>query len=266
MENQKLEFKLPPVSVVIPAYNEEKCVKAAIDSILKSGFPCELVVVDDGSTDKTPEVLRDFGLQIRVFTHEKNRGKAAAMATGVKNAREEIIVFTDADIIGLNRFHLLMLTLPLIEKESDAVIGVLTEERPSLTEIGPSFWWLVSGLRAYYKNDLLPLIPRFEKLGYGIEIFLYRRFRKKKTLVMPLSGLSHPLKADKLSLEKASFHYLKEGTEIFKAAAEAGGLSPNEKNKLLLLFRKYARIGRQKTAKYLKLSKKILTKTINQQK
>jgi len=67
-------------------------------------------------------------------------------------------------------------------------------------------------------------------------------------------------------LEKASFHYLKEGTEIFKAAAEAGGLSPNEKNKLLLLFRKYARIGRQKTAKYLKLSKKILTKTINQQK
>lgn len=52
MNNTKIELNLPPVSVIIPAYNEEKWIETTISSILESGFPCEVIVVDDGHLTK----------------------------------------------------------------------------------------------------------------------------------------------------------------------------------------------------------------------
>jgi dolichyl-phosphate beta-glucosyltransferase len=87
------------VSVVIPAYNEEKRITKTIDEIKsifeKNGIKYEIIVVDDGSTDKTVEVCKEAG--VKVLRHEKNMGKGAAVKTGFMNAENDIIGFVDAD-------------------------------------------------------------------------------------------------------------------------------------------------------------------------
>lgn len=90
----------PPFSVVLPAYNEEGAVEATIDALQKSlGEECldyELIVVNDGSTDRTGQLLRRRE-DVRLVEHEKNMGYGAALKTGIRHAKHELIVITDAD-------------------------------------------------------------------------------------------------------------------------------------------------------------------------
>ena len=88
------------VSVIIPVYNGEKFVQRAIRSAVDQNFPrkqFEIIVVDDGSTDNTIEVIRPFKDSIRILRHEKNMGLAASRNTGIKAARGQYIVNLDAD-------------------------------------------------------------------------------------------------------------------------------------------------------------------------
>lgn len=85
------------VSVLIPTYNRGYILGSAIESVLAQTYrPIEIVVVDDGSTDETPDVLKRFGDAIRVIRQE-NRGLAGARNTGLAVARGEFIAFEDSD-------------------------------------------------------------------------------------------------------------------------------------------------------------------------
>src|SRR4051812_41844998 len=87
----------PLASVIIPCYQGEPVVREAIDSALRQTYqPTEVVVVDDGSTDASVEVLRSFGGRIRWETGP-NRGASAARNRGLELARGELIQFLDAD-------------------------------------------------------------------------------------------------------------------------------------------------------------------------
>lgn len=88
------------VSVVVPAYNEEGAIHSVIDQIAKAmavtGMTFEIIVVDDGSTDGTRGLLSQK-TGIRVVTHQTNRGYGAALKSGIRTARGDIILITDAD-------------------------------------------------------------------------------------------------------------------------------------------------------------------------
>jgi len=87
----------PKVSVVMPAYNRAKEIGAAIDSVLAQTFEdIELIVVDDGSTDATPEIVRAYGDRVRFF-QQKNAGVGAARNAGVRLARGEYLASLDSD-------------------------------------------------------------------------------------------------------------------------------------------------------------------------
>jgi cellulose synthase/poly-beta-1,6-N-acetylglucosamine synthase-like glycosyltransferase/peptidoglycan/xylan/chitin deacetylase (PgdA/CDA1 family)/spore germination protein YaaH len=90
----------PFVSIIVPAYNEERVIEATIRSLLNSDYEnFEIIVVDDGSQDRTSEVVREhFGDQplVRLFT-EANAGKATALNLGLRYAKGEVIVALDAD-------------------------------------------------------------------------------------------------------------------------------------------------------------------------
>jgi cellulose synthase/poly-beta-1,6-N-acetylglucosamine synthase-like glycosyltransferase/peptidoglycan/xylan/chitin deacetylase (PgdA/CDA1 family) len=92
----------PHISVIVPAYNEEKVIAKTVESLLNSDYtPFEVIVVDDGSPDRTSEVVRErFGgdERVRLYTKE-NGGKAAALNYGMLRARGEILVALDADTI-----------------------------------------------------------------------------------------------------------------------------------------------------------------------
>jgi poly-beta-1,6 N-acetyl-D-glucosamine synthase len=90
----------PPVSIVVPAYNEAVGIEAAIRSLVASDYPSlEVVVVDDGSTDATGDIVEALGLpQVRVV-RQANAGKAAALNTGVAAARHDVLVLVDGDTV-----------------------------------------------------------------------------------------------------------------------------------------------------------------------
>ncbi|MBC7226157.1 MAG: glycosyltransferase family 2 protein [Thermoflexales bacterium] len=217
--SRNLIIELPPVSVIIPAYNEEAFLGMTITGVLESGFPCELIIVDDGSTDQTSQILKGFEPRIRVVRHPVNRGKGAAMASGVRTAAGEIVVFCDAHVLGLRQYHFLSLVLPLLQGPTRAVLGVAMPRTPP-------FPWLImpilTGQRAYFRRDLEPLLVTMERLGYGVETFLFRCFPLRQTAVVLLPGLIHLIKPQFLSPPAVAKGYWRESVEILGTLAWLG--------------------------------------------
>ncbi len=92
-----LRVNPPQVSVIIPTYNRAWCLREAVDSALAQNFRgFELIVVDDGSTDETPQALQGYGSAIRAMRQE-NRGVSAARNAGVAAAGADLIAFLDSD-------------------------------------------------------------------------------------------------------------------------------------------------------------------------
>ncbi|MGW2958370.1 glycosyltransferase [Streptomyces sp. NPDC001220] len=88
-----------PVSVLVPAYNEAKCIENTVRSLTASEHPIEILVVDDGSTDGTAEIVADLDLPgVRVI-RQVNAGKPAALNRGLANARHDIVVMMDGDTV-----------------------------------------------------------------------------------------------------------------------------------------------------------------------
>ncbi|GAB4483858.1 MAG: glycosyltransferase family 2 protein [Thermodesulfovibrionales bacterium] len=90
-------------TIIIPVYNEKNLIPRLISEVVAAdtpGYEKEIIVVDDGSSDGTAEALRPYAekAQIRVITHERNRGKAAAIKTALREARGDILMIQDADL------------------------------------------------------------------------------------------------------------------------------------------------------------------------
>lgn len=93
-----MKMSLMKVSVVIPAYNRAELLPEAIASVRQQGYPnLEIIVVDDGSTDRTPEVVRALGRDIHFVRLERNHGVATARNVGVSVASGDAIAFLDSD-------------------------------------------------------------------------------------------------------------------------------------------------------------------------
>ncbi len=115
------------LSILMPVYNELERVERAIDTVLETELPVpiELVVVDDGSTDGTRELLRarPSDPRVRLFEHERNAGKGAAVRTALGHATGELAAIFDADLeYEPSDFRTLL--PPLLSGEANAVFGV----------------------------------------------------------------------------------------------------------------------------------------------
>ena len=86
------------ISVIIPTYNRASTIERAIQSVLDQSFPAlEIVVVEDASTDNTPEILEQYADKIRIITNGSNRGVSFSRNAGIQNARGDWIAFLDSD-------------------------------------------------------------------------------------------------------------------------------------------------------------------------
>jgi cellulose synthase/poly-beta-1,6-N-acetylglucosamine synthase-like glycosyltransferase len=90
---------IEPVTVVVPAYNEQECITNTLLSLATSDHPIEVIVVDDGSTDDTAAIVEELGLPMVRLICQPNRGKPAALNTGVAAASNELIVMMDGDTV-----------------------------------------------------------------------------------------------------------------------------------------------------------------------
>jgi len=112
------------LSIIIPAYNEEKTIKKLLVLVKKANIgdiKKEIIVVDDGSRDNTLHILRGVD-EIKLISHKKNRGKGAATRTGIKHATGDIIIIQDADLeYDPNDYGKLI--EPILQKKEKVVYG-----------------------------------------------------------------------------------------------------------------------------------------------
>ena len=168
--------KYQKVSVIIPAYNEEDTVAKVVEVVRNVSFVDEIIVVNDGSSDKTKEEAIKAGAI--VINHETNKGKGEALYTGYKQAECDVIAFIDADIYNLTSKKVESMIMPLLLGDAEItktkfsrVSGRVTEltAKPLLNFFFPeiSFEQPLSGQFAARKSTLRKI--NFEK-DYGVDV------------------------------------------------------------------------------------------------
>lgn len=152
------------ISIVIPAFNEEEAIGRDIDAIKetmdKTDYKYEILVVDDGSSDKTADIVEEKG--IRIIKHKINKGSGAARKTGIRAATGDIIVMTDAD--GTYPNHLIPRLLEFIP-EYDQVIGARTEEKGTHRFLRTPAKYIIRKIGEFLVNKEIP------DLNSGLRVF-----------------------------------------------------------------------------------------------
>jgi len=143
------------ISVILPAYNEEKAIGKVIDdvsSVMKQeGYDFEIIVVDDGSTDRTAETARSRGAVL--LRHSANKGVGAARKTGVLNSSGDIVVMLDSDgTYPAKSIPELLKYIP----EYDQVIGARTTEQGAFRMVRQPVKWIMFQLASFLAKQKIP--------------------------------------------------------------------------------------------------------------
>jgi len=195
------------LSVVIPVYNEKNTFREALRRVQAVQLEKEIIIVDDCSTDGTREILKDIAAtaqDIKVFFHEKNQGKGAALRTGFKYVRGDVVIIQDADL-EYNPEEYRHLIAPILDGRADVVYGSRFLGGPQRVHL---YWHYVgnkimthvsniftninlSDMETCYKMFRASPLPKFtiRSNHFGIEPEITAKFAKLKCRIyeVPIS-------------------------------------------------------------------------------
>lgn len=184
------------ISCVIAAYNEEKGIGTVLKAAVGHPLLKEVIVVDDGSRDRTSEIVAQFP-SVKLIRHPKNKGKSVTVADGIDAATGEYICALDADLIGITPDSIRRLIAPVIAAQADISIS-LRENCPWFYR--PIHLDFLSGERVYKKTFMEPHLAELRALpNFGLEVFMNRLIIKQKMrlAIVYLPGVISPLKYHK---------------------------------------------------------------------
>ncbi len=208
-------------AAIVPAYNEAGRITNVLKAIAASRTVDELIVVTDGCEDSTADEARGFAarfkeknpastLQIRVLELSQNMGKGGAMRHGALHCTAAILLFLDADLIGLKPEQVDAMLAPMQasdpELHADMTLGLFGTARGGI--VG---WWLsmchrkvaaITGQRAI-RRDVFLAVPDLTKSRFGVETAITRYVRcawKLRVAEVFLDGVTHPIKEEKIGV------------------------------------------------------------------
>ncbi len=186
------------VSAIIPAHNEALTIRSVIEPLLRHPSIDEVIVVDDGSTDATLAVAREAGAT--VISMPENGGKAAAMSRGVAAATNDIVFFSDADIVGLTPEIVSRIVTPVTSGAYDMFVGIRGRKTYWANRL-LHFTPILGGERALRK-ELWDHVPRTYKKNFQIEIALnfFAKLNGHRMGFTVVPGLSQVIKEKKRGL------------------------------------------------------------------
>jgi polyisoprenyl-phosphate glycosyltransferase len=201
------------VAAIVPAFNEEQTVGAVVVALRSSPKLAEVIVVSDGSTDRTADVARAAGA--KVVERPTNGGKGAAVLAGVAATDANVIALFDADLIGLTRDHVDRLLEPVLSGARMMNAGL--RDRGWLTPITARLP-LISGERVVRRSVIEAIPPRF-LAGYGLESALNYRCRSRRMAygAVPLRGLTIRRKVEKVGFAKGLVQYARMSFAVARA-------------------------------------------------
>lgn len=186
------------VGVVIPAYNEADNISAVLAAVCAAGWLEEIIVVDDGSSDATSDVAQNFARRderILIERFTSNHGKAAAMLAGVRALSTDLVIFLDADLVGLTPSHLR--ELQGLQKSGSREMAV------ALFQMGHAFPVNVpqrlvphlSGQRCLWRGEAEQALLPLASDRYGVEagLSIHARLQHWKVRKITWSGVTHHL-------------------------------------------------------------------------
>ena len=148
--------KIEPLSIVIPAYNEEGAITEGIREVVnvmdKSGIEYELIVVDDGSKDRTAELARAEG--VNVIQLPENQGYGAALKAGIRKSKYDVIVITDAD--GTYPADQIPVLAEQLETGYDMVVGARVGSNVAIPAVRKPAKWFLGKLAGYLAGKPIP--------------------------------------------------------------------------------------------------------------
>lgn len=160
------------ISCVICAFNEAQRIGAVLTVASVHPLLDEVIVVDDGSTDRTSEIVRSFP-SVRLISYEKNRGKSGAMVAGIAAANHDFLMLLDADLKGLVADNITELAEPVLSGRADVSMSLRRNSLLIYRALGIDF---VSGERVIRKDLLSEALTEMRGLPrFGIEVFTNKR-------------------------------------------------------------------------------------------
>ncbi|MBS4536013.1 glycosyltransferase family 2 protein [Clostridium sp. D2Q-14] len=186
------------ITAIIPALNEEKTIENIIETVKKVDLIDNIIVISDGSTDDTAYIAKKTGVNVIEFN--MNKGKGAAVKSGFEYSETDIVLFLDADLLGLTPKHITNLILPIISDEYSMTIGIFTKGRFK-TDFAQKITPFLSGQRAI-RGDLFKKIPNIDISKYGLEMTITKYFINNdiKFKEIPLNNLTHLVKEEKMGV------------------------------------------------------------------
>ena len=178
----------PAVAAILPAYNEESSIATVLEVMCATAILDEIIVVDDGSNDKTAEVARQAAQhepRLRIIQHEENKGKGQAIFSAWAATTAPYL------LLALTPEHLLVLLTPILEHRADMTLGLFRGGRVA-TDFSHWLTPFLTGQRAL-RAEMLKYVSPEAASGYGFEVALTIAANQQnyRTQLVPLKGVWH---------------------------------------------------------------------------
>ncbi len=203
------------IAAIIPAYNEEKTIGSVISAVKEVDLIDYIIVISDGSNDNTA-LIAGLYEGVEVIELSDNIGKSKALLKAVEMTKSDILLFLDADLIGITSKHITDLLLPIICDDSDMTIGVFNNGRV-ITDIAQMVTPYLSGQRAL-KRKIIEDIAHIDITRFGIEMAITQYVSKSNIDVLEviLDNVTHVMKEEKMGIVKGFRERIKMYWDIIK--------------------------------------------------